>query len=53
MFDEYDEACEAVLTARQARHEVEAHGADWFEFMDDVGAADTYTGKQVLDWLGY
>ena len=53
MFDDYDEACDAVLTAPQAKREVEEHGLSWYEFRQDVGFLPSYTGKQVLDWLGY
>ena len=54
MYSDYEEACAAVLTATQARRVVEdEHGCSWPEFRRDVGESPSYTGKEVLDWLGY
>lgn len=49
----YDEAIEATVSAREAQIEIEAHGLNWTDFLADVGERATYSGKDVLDWLGY
>ena len=53
MFTDYDEACDAVLTAPEAKREIDAHGLSWYDFRQDVGFSPVYSGKEVLDWLGY
>lgn len=64
---DYDEACDATVTAEQARREIErhdcpgdctAHGENghataWSAFRCDAGERATYRGNEVLDWLGY
>jgi hypothetical protein len=52
-YDSYEEAVEAEVTADQARREIEKHGLEWQDFLNDVGMKDLYTGQEVLDWLGY
>lgn len=50
----YEDAIEAIVTREEARQEIGQHDGDGFaEFLQDVGDRDTYTGRQVLDWLGY
>lgn len=44
---------EHEVTAREARREVEKHGSNWTEFLQDVGTRDTYQAWDVLGWLGY
>lgn len=50
---DYEEACEATVTKREALRELKRHGADAAEFFADVGEKDEYLGAEVLDWLGY
>lgn len=50
----YDEAIEATVSQAQAKREVERHDCDgWAAFIEDVGDKATYTGAEVLGWLGY
>lgn len=49
----YEEATEAVVSKSQARREIARHSCDWYEFIADCGERDTYTGAEVLGWLGY
>ena len=49
----YDDAIEATVTRAQAFAELRMHYAEPAEFIADVGDQETYTGAQVLDWLGY
>lgn len=41
-----------VLKAR-AYKEVKDHGADWQEFVKDMGDKEIYKAQEVLQWLGY
>ena len=41
------------VTPEEARKEIERHGAQWNEFIREVGSKPKYTGKEVLGWLGY
>lgn len=53
-FYDYHDACEGEVTREEARLEIEQHdlpGA-FEEFLKEVGDKETYTGKEVLDWLG-
>lgn len=49
----YEEATEAVVTQAEAKREVTRHHCDWAEFVADCGDRATYTGSEVLGWLGY
>ena len=49
----YDEAIETSVTKREALAEIEAHGIDPKDFLEDMGNHDTYAGADVLAWLGY
>lgn len=55
MFRTYEDACEAEVTREEARLEVARHDVDGgFElFLQEVGDRETYSGQEVLDWLGY
>lgn len=53
MYSTYEEASEATVSREQARREIEDHGADWSEYLDEVGDRPEYQGREVLDWLGY
>lgn len=50
---DYDEAIEVVVSRTEARREIEKHCCSWSEFLAEVGNREEYTGKEVLDWLGY
>jgi len=50
----YDEACETMVSREQARREIAKHDCEGFaQFLEDCGDRPHYTGKEVLDWLGY
>lgn len=50
---DYNEAIETTVSRAQALAELAKHDSNIFEFFDDVGDKPEYTGKEVLDWLGY
>lgn len=52
---EYEEATEATVTREEARREIQRHDSDsgFPQFVQDVGDRATYTGAEVLGWLGY
>jgi hypothetical protein len=51
---DYDEALVAIVSARDVRHEIEdEHCLSFEEFQAEVGTKDRYTGREVLEWLGY
>lgn len=50
---EYDDACDYEVTFKEAKAEIKAHSLEMADFVEEVGSQDTYTGQQVLDWLGY
>ena len=50
----YEEAVEAEVSRTEAKTEIAKHdGASWEEFVAEFGDHDTYTGGDVLGWLGY
>ena len=50
----YDEAMDADdITPAEAKREIRKHGADWDEFIAEVGEKPVYTGEEILNWLGY
>jgi hypothetical protein len=49
----YEEAMEATVTREEAEREIRKHGINPTEFFLEVGYRDTYTGAEVLSWLGY
>lgn len=51
----YEEAVDMEVTRREAQLEIARHDVDggFEQFLKDVGDKETYTGKEVLDWLGY
>ena len=49
----YEDAIESEVSALEAKREIEKHSANFDEFLEDVGDKKTYTGQEVLDWLGY
>jgi len=42
-----------LITRRQAFAEVENHGIDIMEFIEDCGDSAHYNSREVLEWLGY
>ena len=51
--DYYESAEGEVISQRRARREVEAHGLDFDEMLDELGVKSTYKAQDVLAWLGY
>lgn len=49
----YDLALTSILTREQAQHEIERHGHDFSDFTSEIGFKESYTGREVLHWLGY
>jgi len=49
----YLEACEAIVTRREAQREIERHGMDWADLVADLGDRPEYSGSEILNWLGY
>lgn len=50
----YDDAVKLKnVTQQEAKKEIQKHGANWEEFIEDVGNKPKYNGKEILDWLGY
>lgn len=53
----YEDACDATVSRAEAKAEIQRHdlGTDdaWAEFVADHGDHEEYSGKVVLDWLGY
>jgi len=50
---DYEQAIETMVTRKQARQEIERHYQSFDEFMAECGDRQEYSGKVVLDWLGY
>ena len=53
MVDDYDDACEAELTFKQVKKEIEQHNLSMDDFVKDSGSLGFYKGETVLNWLGY
>lgn len=53
MYDNVNDAMQAIVTRKQALDELRKHGADIEEFFEEVGDKPTYVGEEVLGWLGY
>lgn len=54
----YEDAIEATVTREEALGEIKKHHRDRYteavaEFIEDCGDKPTYTGAEVLGWLGY
>ena len=52
-FNNIDAAREATLTRDQVIHEICQHHTDPQDFFEEVGNKTSYTGDEVLNWLGY
>ena len=50
---DYHDACEAIVSRQEARLELEAHGALFYEFTIERGDRDEYYGYEILNYLGY
>ncbi len=55
MNDTYEDCIDDPFPISRAKAlaEVKDHGANQFEFFDDLGSHDTYCVGAVLRWLGY
>jgi hypothetical protein len=50
----FESACGVTITAAaRAKKEITSHGADWTEFVCQIGSFETYDAGSVLLWLGY
>lgn len=51
----YEEACEATVSRADALKFIAEHdiGEPIASFFEDCGDKETYTGQEILDWLGY
>ena len=49
----YEETETAVVSALEAKQEIEKHGHDANEFFADYGCHDTYIAFHIMAWLGY
>jgi hypothetical protein len=50
----YEEAMDLDdVTPEEARREIKKHQMNWEDFIADVGEKPSYTGQEVLGWLGY
>ena len=49
----YTEAYYVTVSRVEAKREIERHGCNWLEFINEVGDKQEYEGSDVLDWLGY
>jgi hypothetical protein len=51
---DYAEAMKATVSEAEARYEVETmHCLDFDSFQQDCGYKAEYSGREVLNWLGY
>lgn len=50
---DYEEALDAVISAQEARREIENHELEFFDFALEHGIKPYYQGSEVLHWLGY
>lgn len=51
-----EEARQLIVTSQQALEEIERHGLDIQDFLEDVDPEcnrTSFTGSEVLNWLGY
>ena len=49
----YEDAIISEVSFNEARREVEAHGCNMLDFIEEYGQHDIYNGCDVLAWLGY
>jgi len=50
----YDEAIDETFTQAEARREIDLHdGSGFDQFIIDCGDHETYSGADILGWLGY
>ena len=50
---DYHEACEAIVARQEARLELEAHDAPFYEFTQERGDREEYYGYEIHNFLGY
>ena len=53
MYHTEEEAREAIVTQMEARREIERHSLFFSDFLAEVGDKPSYSGAEVLNWLGY
>tara|TARA_B110000967_G_scaffold200027_1_gene235226 strand:+ start:577 stop:774 length:198 start_codon:yes stop_codon:yes gene_type:complete len=49
----FNDAMKLAVTPTEAFNEVLGHYREPNDFVEDEGDLPEYTGKQILDWLGY
>jgi hypothetical protein len=49
----YEDAVQALIARDVAVAEILDHDCDPVEFFTDCGDRDSYTGREILNWLGY
>lgn len=50
----HDEALKATVSKSEAKREIARHDCEgWAAFVSDVGDREAYSGREVLEWLGY
>lgn len=50
---QYEDAISTIVTKEKALSEIRKHHLDPNEFLAETGDKSHYSGKEVLDWLGY
>jgi hypothetical protein len=50
---DYETAIRETVSRETAIREIEWHGCDACEFIEDMGDKPFYPGSDVLGWLGY
>ena len=49
----FESAENEIISYKRTKQEVENHGVDWQEFLDEYGSQEIYSAQSVLIWLGY
>lgn len=52
-YSSLEDAMEAEVTKAEAKREIQKHSLKWEDFVEEVGDREEYTGREVLEWLGY
>lgn len=51
--DYYESAEDIIISQSRAKKEIEKHGANWDDFIEECGEKADYDAQFVLRWLGY
>lgn len=51
--DYYESAEGMTISKERTKKEIEKHGSNWLEFVEDMGDNASYDAQAVLAWLGY